>query len=317
MRILILAALAGCIDGKPDPDDSGKDTGDTGAPSGISFDARIQIGCANTDCTVVDLYGDASGDDVVDYAWTVRGAAAGTSSTTTATVKEPGELVEVTLTVTDADGSTDTASLAVAHLDYTLTDEGIDSGFDPGFATIAMPGDIPCGGPIGIANIGGCIRQNDFLYFTAKDLGTNTFRGDPVIYDADAGGLYFVSNDSFIDTAAWFQGPLHGGAVQFHKMTDSDYSLLGGIYQPIARDPVVIGALGLQAMPEDHFTMWLTATQSGTEVFASHVNIQNGQPIFHERKITATCADGTWAFGLDPITEDDQLEFPVVVKPKG
>ncbi|MFT4977098.1 MAG: hypothetical protein ACI8S6_003003 [Myxococcota bacterium] len=318
MTILSWVLLAGCVD-KTTPD-TDTDTGtDTGTTDTLSFEARIQVECANTECTDVTLYGDASGSDVVSYLWTTRGEESGTTDTITVTAAEPGELVDNTLTVTDSTGATSTASVALARMDFSLGAEGT-TGFDPSQATIAMPGGQSCGSAIAIASIGGCLRNNDYLHYVAKDLGTGGgFRGDPIVYDAQAGGFLYLTKNSFIDAAAWFQGLIHGGSVQFHNMQSTDYDLLGGRYHPIARDPVVLAALNNStALPEDHFTIWLTPLSTGTEVFASHINLVDGSPVFHERKITMTCEEGgEWVFGLEPVTEDDELNFDPVVTPEG
>ena len=119
---LMTVLLAGCDLTDKDTTPDTADTTDTGDTAGLSFEARIQTYCLDTDCGEVGLYGGASGSDVVSYAWTARGnPLASTTEDAEVTVLEPGEIVDVTLTVTDSIGATSTAMVHVSRLSFGTT----------------------------------------------------------------------------------------------------------------------------------------------------------------------------------------------------
>ena len=301
-----------------DPKDT---TGDT-AVEVLPFESRIQVFCSNADCSAVGLYGGASGDDVVSYEWLVDDVSVSSSDEIAVNLLEFGQFIDVKLIVEDSGGNTSTSGMQVAPLNFTIAKDGTLDKNDIQ-ASIAMPTGITCDNPIGMASIGGCLRLSDILMYNATDLNANgsvgkNRPGGPVVYDSGIGELVDTATGqplpqtTFAEGVAWYQRNFHGNAnssVQFLDMIRTDYSLLGGRFTPIARDPIVANIQGINKPPENHMTFWFQPVSTGTQILASHIDLPDpnepGLPVFHDKKIVVNCDGNQWQFGLEDVTESD------------
>ena len=295
--MLTMLTMLGCTDlGFFDDTGEVDDTGPT-----ASAEALMQVWCDDTECSQIGLYGGESLGNIVNYTWAIDGNEIVSGATETSTIidmsAEVGNLIEATLTVEDAGGSTDDIQMLIGNLGSASTTPAIQ-------AIVVMPPPSACGSLTPIVSIGGCVTNLRGLTAQAWDYSagnsSSSLRNNGM-FEFDFTGTGMFTNYGFIQHAAWFQ--LSSGQVEFYKMDPVQYAIAGASFTAHIIDPIIGTPVPPPSILTPHLSVWTDVADDGTDFIFTHTPLDSKEPVPTPFLLHSNCNtnNNTLVFDIRPV----------------